>query len=206
MGVAQDRAAGEIHGDPLGDLPQRLSGPRPRHVRRAGARSRRALPRPAGGQHLECRRALRLALAAQQGRRPHHRILRHPGRNLEGARGLHQHDDDAGLPQLGTAGSQLCHRAPRRHRRPRAWLRPHRAAPQELRPARGHALHQCGRHDLRQRHLRGQHGRRHAPRRLGRLPGAQTGGRFARQAARPRHGALCRSPRSARRRSAPRSR
>ena len=72
------------------------------------------------------------ALAPQQGRGPHHRLLRHPDRDLEGARGLHQHDDDASLPQLGTAESQLCHRAPCRHRRPQAWLRPHRAAPQNF--------------------------------------------------------------------------
>ena len=48
VGVAQDRAAGEIHGDALGDLPQRLSGPRPRHVRRAGARSRTDASSPCG--------------------------------------------------------------------------------------------------------------------------------------------------------------
>ena len=51
-------------------------------------------------------------------------------------------------------------------------------------PAGADALHQCGRLDLRQRHVRGQHGARHAHRRLGRLRRAAQRGRGARQAAR----------------------
>ena len=76
-------------------------------TRRARAALRRPLPRHARGQHQQCRRALRVALPARQGRGADHRLLRHPGRDLAGARGLHQHHADQCLPQLGPAGSHL---------------------------------------------------------------------------------------------------
>ena len=49
----------------LGGLPQRLPGPRPRHQGRAGAALGRPLPRHARHQYQQCRRALRVALAAR---------------------------------------------------------------------------------------------------------------------------------------------
>jgi CO/xanthine dehydrogenase Mo-binding subunit len=59
-------------------------------------------------------------------------------------------------------------RARDRSRRRRAEARPRRAAAPKPRGAAGDALHQRGRRDLRQRHLRDQYGPRHAHRRLGR--------------------------------------
>ena len=70
----------KYHRDALGSLPQRLPGPRSRHQGRAGARRRRQLPRDARRQYQQCRRALRVAVAAQQGLRADHRLLRHSGR------------------------------------------------------------------------------------------------------------------------------
>ena len=59
VGGAQARPAGEVHGDALGSLPQRLSGPRSRHQGRAGAARGRPVPRDARHQYQQCRRALR---------------------------------------------------------------------------------------------------------------------------------------------------
>ncbi len=140
-----------------------------------------------------------------QGRRADHRLLRHSGRDAAGARGVHQHHADQRLSLVRPAGGDLRHRAADRSRRDRARHRPHRAAAQESRAAEGDALHQRRRHDLRQRHLRGQHGPRHADRRLGRLRERRRAGQEARQAARARPCRTMSNPRSARRASAPRS-
>ena len=74
-------------------------------------RKRRPLPGDARDQSQQSRRALRVAFAVEQGRRPDHRPLRHPGRDLARARGLHQHDADPGIPQLRPAGGDVCDRA-----------------------------------------------------------------------------------------------
>ena len=111
-------------------------------------------------------RALRLALAAEQGLGIDPRLLRHPGRDLARDGGLHQHHADAGLPQLGPPGGDVRDRAADRHRGGAAGHRPDRAAPEESRQAASDALPQRGRHDLRQRPLRGEHGLGDGDRRL----------------------------------------
>ncbi len=121
VGGAQARPPGQVHRHPLGSLSQRLSGPRPRHQGRARAAPGRPLPRHARDQHQQCRRALRLALAAEQGRGIDPRLLRHPGRDLARDGGLHQHHADVGLPQLGPPGGDVRDRAADRSSRRRGW-------------------------------------------------------------------------------------
>ena len=54
-------------------------------------------------QSQQCRRALRVAVAVEQGLGPHHRQLRHPARHAARAGGLFEHNVHAGLSQLGPA-------------------------------------------------------------------------------------------------------
>ena len=117
VGVAQARPAGQVHRDALGGLSQRLPGARSRH--RGGARAAlgRPLPRDARDQSQQCRRALRVALAALQGLGPDHGLLRHSRRDAARDGGLHQHHADPGLSQLRPAGGHLRDRAADRHRR-----------------------------------------------------------------------------------------
>ena len=75
VGREKARPAGQIHRDALGSVPQRLSGPRSGHQGRACARCRRQIPRHARHQYQQCRRALRVAVAAEQGLRPDHRLV-----------------------------------------------------------------------------------------------------------------------------------
>ena len=152
VGVAKARPAGEIHRDALGGFSQRLSGPRSRHQGRTGARRQASLHRDARDQYQQCRRTLRLAVAAEQGRGAHSRLLCHSGNDAARGGGFHQHHADAGLSQLGPAGSDLRHRAPGRSGGRRTRRRSHHAAAQESRPPAGHAVPQFGRHALRQRH------------------------------------------------------
>ena len=166
VGGAQARPAGEIHRDALGSVPQRLPGPRSRHEGRAGARRRAPFPRHARHQHQQCRRALRVAVAAEQGLRPDPRLLRHSGGDAARHGGLHQHHADAGLSQLRPAGGDVRDRAAGRRRGRTARRRPHRAAAQEPGPAGRHAVPQRRRHALRQRPLRGEHGLGDGHRRL----------------------------------------
>ena len=53
VGVEEARPAGEVHRHPLGDVPQRLPGPRPRHQGGAGAAQGRPLPGDARHQHQQ---------------------------------------------------------------------------------------------------------------------------------------------------------
>ncbi len=186
VGRAQAGSPGEIHRVALRGVPLRLSGPRPRLQGRARARQKRALPRRARHQYQQCGRALRVALAAVQGRGPHSGLLRHCGRLAACARGLHQHDADQRLSQLGPSGSDVRDRALDRRSRRQARLRPCRAAAAQSRPPRRDALPQRGGHALRQRPLRGEHGPRHGDCRLGGLSGAPPRGGKARRAAWPR--------------------
>ena len=206
VGGGQAQAPGQIHRDALGGVPHRLPGPRSRHQGRARVRQERPHPGDARRQHQQRRRALRVAVAAVEGLGPDHRLLRHSGGDAARARGVHQHHADQRLSLVRPARGDVRDRAADGHGGRPARHRPHPAAPQESREAEGDAVPQRRRHALRQRHLRGQHGPRHEDRRLGRLQAAQARGEEARQAARPRHRELCRVPRSARRRSAPRSR
>ena len=206
MGVAPARPSGQIHLDPIGSVPQRFSGSRPADPRGAGIARRRPFSRAARRQCQQCRRPLRLAVAAEQGLGPGHRLLRHPGGAAQVARGLHQHDADQRLSQLGPARGHLRDRAGGRRGGAPARHRPRRVAPDKSDRAGGDAVRQCRRRPLRQRHLRGQHGSGDADRRLGRLCGAPGDGGGARQIARPGPCELCRNPRSARHASAARSR
>ena len=133
VGVAQARPSGQIHRDALGSLPQRLPRPRSGDRGRAGARRRRPLPRHARDQYQQCRRALRVAVAAGQRRGAHSWLLCHCRRDLARRCRLHQHHADQRLPQLRPAGSHLRHRAAGRCRRRRARYRPRQAAAQESR-------------------------------------------------------------------------
>ncbi len=117
VGVAQDRPAGEIHRHPLGSVSQRLSGPRSRDQGRTGARRQRPLSRHARDQYQQCRRALRVAVAAEQGRGAYSRLLRDSGDDAARHGRVHQHHADPGLSQLRPAGSHLCDRAAGRCRR-----------------------------------------------------------------------------------------
>ena len=117
----KNRPAGEIHRDALGSLPQRLSGPRSGDQGRTGARRETSLHRHARDQYQQCRRALRVAVAAEQGLRPHSRLLRHSGDDVARRRRVHQHHADQRLSQLRPAGGHLRHRAAGRHRRGAAW-------------------------------------------------------------------------------------
>ena len=113
----KDRPAGEIHRDALGSLSQRLSGPRSGDQGRVGARRQASLHRHARHQYQQCRRALRVAVAAEQGLGPHSRLLRDSGDDAARRRRVHQHHADQRLSQLRPAGSHLRHRAAGRHRR-----------------------------------------------------------------------------------------
>ncbi len=113
-------------------------------------------------------------------------LVRHPGSHAARHGGLHQHHADAGLPQLGPPGGDVRHRAADRHRRRSIRLRSCRAAAQEPGRSEGHALPQRGRHAVRQRPLRREHGLGDGDRRLERLRAAQARSRQTRQAPRPR--------------------
>ena len=138
---------------------------------------------------------------SSKGAGPDPGLLRHSGRDAARDGGLHQHDADPGLSQLGPARGHLRDRAADRQRGRAARLRPHRAAAQEPDQAEGDALPQRGRHALRQRPLRREHGLGDGDRRLE--------GFRRRAAARRRSAASCSaaaspttsSPRSARRTS-----
>ncbi len=106
---------------------------------RTGARLQRPLPGAARDQYQQCRRALRVALPAQQGRRINHRQLRHSGRHAARGLGLHQHHPDPGLSQLRPPGSDLRHRTADRHRGGKTRHRPHQPAP----PQSGAAEMRC---------------------------------------------------------------
>jgi len=82
VGRRQATAPGEIHRDPLGMFPERLPGPRPCHQGGARAAPGRQVSRDAGHQYQQCGRALRVVVAALQGRRPDHRLLRYPAATL----------------------------------------------------------------------------------------------------------------------------
>ena len=148
VGVAQARPPGQIHRLALGMLHQRLPGPRSGDETRTGARRQRPLPGATRDQYQQCRRALRLALAAEQRRRADHRQLRHSGRLAARGFGLHQHDPDAGLSQLRPPGGDLCDRTIDRHRRREARYRPRQPAPPQSGAAKSDALPQRRRHDL----------------------------------------------------------
>ncbi len=75
VGLEEGRPPGEIHRNALGSLPHRLSGPRPAHPRGAGASQGRQDPGDARRQHQQRWRAVRVAVAAQQGRGADHRLL-----------------------------------------------------------------------------------------------------------------------------------
>ena len=162
-------------------------------------------PGDARRQHQQRRRALRFAVAAVEGLGPDHRQLRHSGGGVARARGVHQHHADQRLSLVRPARGDLRHRADDGHGGRPARHRSHQAAPQESGEAEEDAVPQRGRHDLRQRHLRGEHGPRHEDRRLATASSSAS--------AKPRSAASCwasaspttSSPRSARRRSAPRS-
>ena len=136
---------------------------------------------------------------------PDPRLLRHSGGDAARGRDLHQHHADAGLSLVRPAGGDLRHRAADRQRRDRARHRPRRAPPQEPDQAEGDAVSQRRRHALRLRPLRREHGLGDGDRRLEGLQRSAS--------ARPRSAASCSasgsattwSPRSARRRSRPRS-
>ncbi len=72
-------------------------------VELALARRRARFWRSARAQHQQCRRALRVAVAARQGLGAHHRLLCHPGGASARPRRLHQHHADPGLSQLRPA-------------------------------------------------------------------------------------------------------
>ena len=129
-----------------------------------------------------------------------------PAATLARARGVHQHHADQRLSLLRPAGGDVRDRAADRHGRRSARHRPRPAAPQESRAAEGDAVPQRRRHDLRQRHLRGQHGPRDADRRCRGLQAAQARGEEARHGCSASALPTTSSPRSARRASAPRSR
>ncbi len=171
VGVAPARAPGQIHLDPLGGVPDRFSGPRSVDPRGAGVARRRPVSRAARRQRQQCRRPLRVLVAARQRLGLGHRLLRHPGSHPALARGLHQHDADQRLSQFGPAGGHLCDRAGGRRGRAEARHRPRRIAPDEFDRAAGDALSERSRRPVRQRHLWGQHGSGDADRRLGRFSG-----------------------------------
>ena len=128
------RPAGEVHRHALGSVPERLSGPRSRHQGRAGAAQGRPLSGHARDQHQQCRRALRLALAARQGRGPDPRLLRHPGGDAARAWAVFTNTmptnayRSSGRPEVTFAIERLIDIAAARAR-----LRPHRTAAQEPR-------------------------------------------------------------------------
>ena len=129
-----------------------------------------------------------------------------PAATLALARGVHQHHADQRLSLVRPAGGDVRDRAADGHGGRPARHRPHPAAPQESRQAEGDAVPQRRRHALRQRHLRGQPGPRHEDRRRRTASSSESARR--RSAAGCSASALrpTSSPRSARRRSAPRSR
>ena len=69
------------------------------------------IPGDARRQHQQRRRALRVAVAAQQGLGADHRLLRHSSGDAARPRRVHQHHADQRLSQLGPAGGDLRDRA-----------------------------------------------------------------------------------------------
>ena len=153
VGVEEARPPGQVPRRSLGVLPDRLSGPRSRLRGVARARCRRQVPGAAGRQPQQCRRALRVAVAAEQGFGADHRFLRYPGGDAAIARDLLEHHADPGLSQLGPARSDVRDRAADRQGGARAWLRPARPAAPKPGAARADAVPQRGRLALRQRRI-----------------------------------------------------
>ena len=91
LGLAQARQADQISSDAPRIDADRISGTRSVDQGRAGVARGRPVPGDASRKRHECRRALRLAVPTRQGRGPHHRVLRHSGRDAACARNLHQH-------------------------------------------------------------------------------------------------------------------
>jgi aerobic carbon-monoxide dehydrogenase large subunit len=87
-------------------------------------------------------------VAARQGVRIGHRLVRHSGGEPALARGIYQHDADQRLSQLGPPRGDLCDRAANRQGCARARVRSRRLAPQEPRRAANDALPQCGRRQV----------------------------------------------------------
>ena len=95
----------------------------------------------------------------EQGLGPDHRLLRHSGGDAARARGVHQHDAHPRLSQLGPARGHLRDRAAdRQSPRTNSASTASKLRRKNFVPAEGDALHQRGRHALRQRHLRSEHG------------------------------------------------
>ena len=108
----QARPAGQIHGDALGSLPQRLPGPRSRHrgrtraATRTASFSRCARPTSAMSARAACRSSpLARAPALITG------SYDIPAATLRARCRLHQHHADPGLSQLRPAGGDLRDRA-----------------------------------------------------------------------------------------------
>ena len=182
----------KYHRDALRSLSQRLPGPRSGDDCRARDRRQAPFHRHARHQYQQRRRALRVVVAAEQGLRPYSRLLCDSGDDAAFGRGVHQHDADQCVPQLGPAGSHLRHRAPGRRGGQTTRRRPHRAASQEPHIAEGDALSQLGRNALRQRALRREHGLGDGNRRLEGISGAAPRSQAPRQALGPRARQLCR--------------
>ena len=153
-------------------------------------------------QYQQCRRALRLALAALQGRGADHRLLRHSRRRACGrSRSITntmptQAYRSSGRPEVTFAIERLVDTAAAQARH-----RPHRAAPQEPRAARGDAVRQRRRHAYDSGRYEENMDLRHAHRRLEGLCGPPPRGRRARQARSAAASPTTSNPRSARPRS-----
>ena len=132
---------GEMGLDALRSLPERRPGARQRHRRRACARGRRHLSRPAGEEPRR-RRRLSADRDDRRGRQSRHarRRLSHAGDPRRRHRRVQPHQSDPPLSRQRPPGGGLRHRADGRSRRRRARHRSGRAAPAQHHPARGDAV------------------------------------------------------------------
>ena len=157
--------------------------------RRARARARRALHRPAARLDLQLGRVSLAGGPDHQHRQPRvarHQRLSHPGALRPASARAHQHDADHCLPRSGAAECFLSAGAARGRGGARNRHRPHRASPAQLHRAGSLSVQDARRLHLRQRQSRRLSRRRTRARRLGRLRAPARGVRAPRQVARHR--------------------
>ena len=179
-----------------GKLPLRQPGARSRHPRRACARRRRPFPRAARRDHRQPRRLcldLRRRHSERDLQRAVRRRLSHAGDLRRGDRRVHQHARRP-TPIAAPAGPRpaTCSSGSPTARRAKLGLDRAEIRRRNLIPPTRHAVQDADRADLRLRRFPEDVRARAGDRRLRRLRQAPRRGRPPRQAARHRHGLLCR--------------
>ena len=128
LGSPAPRPARQVDVRPHRGAPHRLSEPRSPLRGRAGPGCRRDVPRPARGQHEQCRRPRGVLHPPRQGRGRTAQRVPHSRRRDGRARRPHQHRPHHAVSERGPARGDVRDRAPHRPRGAPPRLRPRRAA------------------------------------------------------------------------------